>query len=110
MPAQPDLEKLLTEIKDLLAEMNKYRFAEQYLDNEEFCTLFKISGKTAQLWRESGQIPFAKLGNKFYYRLSDIEAMFEQEFNKPKRLPKSKPKPGKRLKAKPKSNGWTIRI
>ena len=38
MPQQPDYDKLseeLEEIKNLLAEMNKYRFAEQYPDNKE---------------------------------------------------------------------------
>lgn len=113
MPIAPDLEKLmqsLVEIKNLLAEMNKYRFAEQYLNNEEFCSLFKISAKTSQLWRESGQIPFAQLGKKIYYRLSDIEALFEKEFNRPKHLKKSKSLVRKRAKSKPGNNGWTIRI
>jgi hypothetical protein len=114
MPQQANFDtcmQSLEEIKNLLAEMNKYRFAEQFLNNEEFCSLFKISNKTAQLWRESGQIPFARLGKKIFYRLSDIESLFEQQFAKPqRRLPKKKNLRRKRLKTDPQSNGWTIKV
>ena len=114
MPQQPNLEKImesLSEMKDLLAEMNKYRFAEQYLDNDEFTHLFSISKKTAQLWRESGMIPFARLGKKFYYRLSDIDALFTEEFKRPKHLKKKKlPAQRRRVKKNSRSNGWTIRV
>ena len=113
MSQQPNYDTLLQkmdEIKDLLAEMNKYRFAEQYLNNEELCALFKISDKTAKLWRESGQIRFARLGKKIYYQLSDIESLFQQELAKPKHLPKRNSLPRKRLKKHPESNGWTIKV
>lgn len=109
----PDFEQCmekLQELTDLVAEMNKYRFAEQYLDNEEFCKLFNVSGKTAQIWRQSGYIPYAQIGRKIYYRLSDIEALFEKEFTRHKRLPKRKVAPRKRLRQKPGSNGWEIQL
>ncbi|MGZ3919646.1 MAG: helix-turn-helix domain-containing protein [Bacteroidia bacterium] len=113
MPQQPDFDKLfeeLQDIKNLLAVMNKYRFAEQYLDNKELCSLFKISNKTAQLLRQSGQLPFAQLGKKIYYRLSDIEVLFEHHFEKPKRPAKKNASKRKRLKASPGNNGWTITV
>lgn len=109
----PDYEKLLNniqELKNLLAEMNKYRFAEQFLDNEELCALFKISTKTAESWRRSGQLPYAQLGKKIYYRLSDIENLFQAEFNKPKRPQKTHPKKRLRLIKTPNTNGFTITV
>lgn len=104
------LMEALEEIRDLLAEMNKYRFAEQYLDNDEFTKLLKITKKTAQHWRGSGLIPFAQLGKKIYYRLSDLEAIFDKEFGNPKRLKKKAPAKRKRLRKKGQSNGWVIHV
>jgi hypothetical protein len=100
----------LEELTNLLAEMNKYRFADQYLDNDEFTILLKISKKTAQLWREEGAIPYAQLGKKIYYRLSDIEELFQREFSRPKHLKKNNPQKRGRLKQGKNGNGWTIRL
>ncbi len=107
----------LKEIKDLLAKMNKYRFAEQYITNEELMQLLSISKTTTQQWRNVGLIPFAQLGKKIYYRLTDIETIFDNNFKQPK-IPKVKPRGLSRahlakrfqLKDKPNSDGWTVKV
>ena len=100
----------LQELRELLAEMNKYRFAEQYLDNQELTRLLKISIRTAQQWRDNGIIPFAQLGKKIYYRLSDLEKLFELEFTKRKQLKPKLPAKRSRLKKGNNGNGWEINI
>lgn len=43
-----------------------------FLDNQEFLLLMKISKRTAQTWRDEGRISFSQVGNKIYYKLSDV--------------------------------------
>lgn len=44
-----------------------------FLDNQEFLILMKISKRTAQTWRDEGRISFSQVGNKIYYKLSDVD-------------------------------------
>lgn len=46
-----------------------------FLDNQEFLILMKISKRTAQTWRDEGRISFSQVGNKIYYKLSDVEKL-----------------------------------
>jgi hypothetical protein len=53
-----------------------------FLDNEEFLKMLKISRRTAQTWRDEGRISFSQVGNKIYYKLSDVEKTMEEYYNK----------------------------
>ena len=55
---------------------------EKWLDNQELMQLLKISKRTAQHYRDSGLISFSQVGNKLYYRLSDIETLLIKHYNK----------------------------
>jgi hypothetical protein len=50
------------------------------LDNTDFINLFKISHKTAQLWRDERTISFSQIGNKIYYRMSDIQKFLDKYY------------------------------
>ena len=50
-------------------------------DNQEFLRVMNISKRTAQQWRDTGFIGFSQLGNKIYYRLSDIKALLTANYN-----------------------------
>jgi len=56
--------------------------AQRFVDNQEFIQLMKISKRTAQTWRDEGKISFSQVGNKIYYKLSDVEALIQQYYNK----------------------------
>ena len=43
------------------------------IDNAEFIQLFRISGKTAQNWRDEGLIRYSQVKGKIYYRIEDVE-------------------------------------
>jgi hypothetical protein len=108
---QADLERVISEyqnLKDALGEMNKHRFADQYLTNEEFCSLLDISEKTAKRWRASQKIPFAQLGKRIYYRLSDIEALFEKQFELSAIMLKRKRTRSTKFVPDPQCNGWDL--
>lgn len=55
---------------------------EQWLDNQELMKLLKISKRTAQHYRDSGLISFSQVGNKIYYKLSDVEELLKSHYNK----------------------------
>ena len=55
---------------------------EKWLDNQELLQLLKISKRTAQHYRDSGLISFSQVGNKIYYRLSDVETLLNKHYNK----------------------------
>ena len=55
---------------------------ETFLDNQEFIMLMKISKRTAQTWRDEGKISFSQVGSKIYYKLSDVEKLLQEHYNK----------------------------
>ena len=54
---------------------------EVYLTVEEVCSLLQLSTRTLQEYRNSGKLPFCKIGGKILYRQSDIQAMLERHYN-----------------------------
>ena len=51
---------------------------DEFLDNQEFIQLMKISKRTAQTWRDSGIVSFSQIGGKVYYRMSDINKLLDE--------------------------------
>lgn len=55
---------------------------EAWLDNQEFMQLLKVSRRTAQNYRDSNLIAYAIIGNKIYYKLSDVEELLNRHYRK----------------------------
>ena len=53
-----------------------------FFDNHEFMILMNISKRTAQKWRNKKIIEFSQVGNKIYYRLSDIKKLLNENYIK----------------------------
>ena len=75
---------LLAKLEDITQQLSKKSENpnETFLDNQEFLLLMKISKRTAQTWRDEGRISFSQVGNKIYYKLSDVEKLLQQHYNK----------------------------
>jgi hypothetical protein len=73
-------EKLSAEIKLLQNTfLNKQDFiSDPFIDNARFMQLMGISVKTAQSWRDNRLVSFSQIGNKIYYRVSDIKQLLEK--------------------------------
>lgn len=71
----------IEEIKSKLDKQNK-KPEETFLDNQEFLLLMKISKRTAQTWRDEGKISFSQVGNKIYYKLTDVEELLGKHYVK----------------------------
>lgn len=51
--------------------------AEEWLDNQDVCQLLKISKRTLQSYRDSGKIPYHRMGNRILYLRSEIADRLE---------------------------------
>lgn len=71
----------IDEIKSKIADASK-KPEDTFLDNADFLQLMHISKRTAQTWRDEGKISFSQIGNKIYYRMSDVQALLNKNYNK----------------------------
>mgnify|MGYP001015739204 CR=1 FL=1 len=55
---------------------------ETWLDNQELMQLMKISRRTAQNYRDSNMLAFSIIGNKIYYKVSDVEDLLNRHYQK----------------------------
>ena len=46
---------------------------ENWLDSQEVCLLLGFSKRTLQYYLSSGRLAYSQIGNKIYYKSSDIE-------------------------------------
>ncbi len=80
-----DILKRLDEQVALIAANMKIKskmdLVDVIFDNQEFMKLMNISKRTAQEWRNKEIILFSQVGNKIYYRLSDIQKLLNDNYN-----------------------------
>ena len=67
------IELLKTKIGNLYA--NSGVAPPKWIDNEQACLRLSASKRTLQHLRESGFLPFTKIGGKVFYKPEDIERM-----------------------------------
>jgi len=75
----------LKEIKVHLQHLNKTRaeiFSETWIDGQDVLLALNISQRTLQTLRDSGTLPFSRLNGKFYYKVSDLEALLESNYSR----------------------------
>lgn len=70
------LSKKLSEIgqdlKSLINTDKVFDEDEKLLDNQDLAFLLKVSKRTLQRYRSSGQLPYFMIAHKTYYRTSDV--------------------------------------
>ncbi|MBW4971181.1 helix-turn-helix domain-containing protein [Croceibacter atlanticus] len=71
----------IEEINTKITETSK-KPEDVFLDNADFLQLMHISKRTAQTWRDEGKISFSQIGNKIYYRMSDVQTLLNKNYNK----------------------------
>jgi hypothetical protein len=83
-PTEEMLEKIHSRISELALNVKTKQHLNPeniILNNQEFMKLMDISKRTAQQWRDSKIIGFSQIGNKIYYRLSDILVLLKDNYN-----------------------------
>lgn len=82
--AEKILKRLDEQVSLLVAQMkigSKLDLEDVFFDNQEFMKLMNISKRTAQEWRNKKIIHCSQVGNKIYYRLSDIQKLLNDNYN-----------------------------
>lgn len=67
-----DIKQRLAEISLALKQKQRTEPDQIWYDNQEFLQIMNISKRTAAYWRTEKVISYSQVGNKIYYRLSDI--------------------------------------
>ena len=80
-------EELIKKLDGLINRLNQNEDKTNsfFLDNSQFIKLMGISQKTAQTWRDTGVVSFSQIGNKIYYRISDIQQLLNDNYIKARR-------------------------
>ena len=71
-----------------LDEMNKRLSAKEkkpseiWLDNQEVMQLLKVSRRCLQNYRDTNLLASAIIGNKLFYKMSDIEDLLNRHYRK----------------------------
>lgn len=54
---------------------------EDWLDSQDVCLLLGLSKRTLQYYRSSGRLSYSQIGNKIYYKTSDLERIIDESRN-----------------------------
>ena len=78
---------LSQEIKTIKAYLQNYHksrlesFKEEWIDGQDVMQTLHISKRTLQSLRDNGVLPYSRINGKFYYKVSDIEALLESNYS-----------------------------
>ena len=74
--AYAKMKQAFKEFSDKIEELcGNADIKKKWLDNQDVCLLLNIKKRTLQHYRDSGKIPFTMIGNKCYYKESDVEKL-----------------------------------
>jgi hypothetical protein len=73
-----DIKQRLDDISLTLKQNQRTEPDQIWYDNQEFLQIMNISKRTAAYWRTENVITYSQVGNKIYYRLSDIMDLLQK--------------------------------
>lgn len=78
-------EELKTQINRLVSRVDSLTNNNpQWLDIQEACMALNISKRTLQYYRSCGILPYSYIGNKAYYKATDIVSLLAKHAVSPK--------------------------
>lgn len=83
MMEKSDFDRLVGRIEEIAEHIRKSENkklpdnTECWISNREVMDILGVSSRTLQRYRDSGRIPFSKIGKNCRYRLSDVERVLE---------------------------------
>lgn len=81
------LHMMVAIIKDEIRELRKPKldqFKDTWIDGQDVMQTLHISKRTLQNLRDQKTLPYSRINGKFYYKLSDIERLLDQNYSNPK--------------------------
>lgn len=82
---QDEFQKVLSQLPCMQELIKKPHAGEQtplsdWLDNQDVMHALHISPRTLQTLRTNGTLPFSRIGNKLYYKRSDIQRILQDNY------------------------------
>lgn len=84
------IQKILLQLSDDLKEIKAQvqslqktqaeQFKESWIDGQDVSVALNISQRSVQTLRTSGLLPFTKFHGKCFYKVADLEALFESNY------------------------------
>jgi len=77
---------LSQEIKDIKARTELLQLSkaevlkDTWIDNQDVLQTLHISKRTLQTFRTNGTLPYSKVQGKFYYKVSDVEQLLQDNY------------------------------
>lgn len=71
-------ESLIPELTENLTKNFQPKEPTEFLTRAEICTLLKIDLSTLHRWRANGTIPSYGLGNRVYFKRSEVEGIINK--------------------------------
>ena len=77
---------LSQEIKDIKARIELLQqsraevLKDTWIDNQDVLQTLHISKRTLQTFRTNGKLPYSKVQGKFYYKVSDVEQLLQDNY------------------------------
>ena len=68
----------LERIQDRLSRLERGKSQKAWLSGSEVCEMLQICRRTLQKYRSDGLIAYSTIGQKLYYRQTDIQAMLKR--------------------------------
>jgi len=56
-------------------------FSQSWIDGQDVMQAMHISKRTLQSLRDNGTLPYSRLNGKFYYKISDIENILNDNYS-----------------------------
>jgi len=77
------IDNLIRRIDEIHEDVKSKNLSPEHIvyDNYRLQEELNISSRLAQSWRDQGIITFSQIGNKIYYKLSDVLDMLNQHIN-----------------------------
>ncbi len=69
---------LIPELKAQLSAQFQPKEPTEYLTRSEVCKLLKIDLSSLHRWRKEGKIPSYSMGNRVYFKRSEVDAIINQ--------------------------------
>jgi hypothetical protein len=80
------------EVKACLEKLIQTRaelFKQNWIDGQEVMIALNISQRTLQTLRDNGTLPYSRINGKFYYKVSDLEALLDSNYTANTKKPDS---------------------
>ena len=75
------LKQLLASVEEIKTKLKQKNDPnEAVIDNQQFLIMMNISKRTAQEWRNRGLISYSMVGNKIFYKTTDINEMLKKNY------------------------------